>query len=221
LNNVAIWASVNCCRCIAYSPLHLQAGRPADPGQGVDQCAALDAESAANRGLGRTAVEGRDHRRKLFGIDRDRAPTSPAAAPGCREANPNPLLGQRPLELRQSTEDMKQELALRCGGVHLLGERSERDPTLLETVYRREQVGQRSAETVQLPYREAIAWPEERQGLRQAGAIPPAAAGVIFEQVPLIDSNGQQRVALQIQHLPIAVGRNAHVADQHVCGNLQ
>jgi hypothetical protein len=42
-----------------------------------------------------------------------------------------------------------------------------------ETVYRGEQVGQRSAETVQLPYHEAVARPEERQGLRQAGTIPP------------------------------------------------
>jgi hypothetical protein len=32
-------------------------GRPADPGRGVDECAASDAEYAANRGLGCTVVE--------------------------------------------------------------------------------------------------------------------------------------------------------------------
>ena len=43
-------------------PLHVETGRPADPGQGVDERAALDAEDAANRGLGGAAVERRDHR---------------------------------------------------------------------------------------------------------------------------------------------------------------
>jgi hypothetical protein len=35
-------------------------------------------------------------------------------------------MDQRPFELRQSTEDMEQELALRRRCVHLLGERAER-----------------------------------------------------------------------------------------------
>jgi hypothetical protein len=97
----------------------------------------------------------------------------------------------------------------------------KRDPTFLEAVYCREQVGKRSAETVKLPYHKAVVRSEERQSLCQAGALPPAAAGMIFKQVPLIDPSGQQRVALQIQHLPIAIGRDTHVADQHVCGNPQ
>src|SRR3954466_2423917 len=110
-NSVAIWTSLNCCRRIADVSLHLEAGRPANPGQGVDQRAALNAESAADRSLGRTTVERCHHRGKLFAIDRNRAPTSPAAAPaaapGRGEAGPDPLLGQRPLELRQGAENMK------------------------------------------------------------------------------------------------------------------
>jgi hypothetical protein len=37
--------------------------------QMVDERAALDAEGAANRGLGGAAVERRDHRRELLGVD--------------------------------------------------------------------------------------------------------------------------------------------------------
>jgi hypothetical protein len=68
------------------------------------------------------AVE-RRHYHKLLGIDRDRASTLPATALSRGEAGPDPL-PQRPLELRQSTEDMEQEFALRRGGVHLLGQRN-------------------------------------------------------------------------------------------------
>jgi hypothetical protein len=125
-----------------------------------------------NRGLGRAAVERHHHCRQLFAVDRDRAPTSSAAAPGRCEACPNPLLDQGPLELRQGTEDMEQEFALRRGGVHLFGERPKRDPTFLEAVYCREQVGKRSAETVKLPYHKAVVRSEERQSLCQAGALP-------------------------------------------------
>ena len=43
----------------------------------------------------------------------------------------HPLLYQRPLELREGAKDMKQELALRCGGVHLLSQRTEGDAARL------------------------------------------------------------------------------------------
>jgi hypothetical protein len=46
-------------------PLHVETGRPADPRQEVDEGAALDAEGAANRGLGGAAVERRDHPQPL------------------------------------------------------------------------------------------------------------------------------------------------------------
>src|SRR3954462_3489044 len=39
---------------------------------------------------------------------------------------------------------------------------------------------------------------------------------MVLEQVALIHTGSQQRVALKVQHLPIAVGGDAHVADQHV-----
>jgi hypothetical protein len=39
---------------------------------------------------------------------------------------------------------------------------------------------------------------------------------MVIEQVALIPRRGQERIALKVQHLPIAVGGDAHIADQHV-----
>jgi hypothetical protein len=50
--------------------------------QMVDERAALDAEGAANRGLGGAAVERRDHRRELLGVD--------CRAPPARRRCPEP-----------------------------------------------------------------------------------------------------------------------------------
>src|SRR3954454_7593219 len=121
-NSAAIWASVSCRRRVTCVSLDLEAGRPTDPVQRVDQGAAFDAERAAGRGLGDAAVKRRDHRGKLLGIDCDRASTSPAAALGSSKASSDSFLGQGTLELSQGAEDMEQELALRGGGVHLLGQ---------------------------------------------------------------------------------------------------
>jgi hypothetical protein len=111
--------SVNCCRRIADVSLHLEIGRPADAGQGVEQRTALDAEGAADRGLGRTAVESGDNRRQLFAVDSDRAPASAAAAPGRREARPYPLLDQRPLELGRAPRLSRNSRTLACVGNRL------------------------------------------------------------------------------------------------------
>ena len=55
----------------------------------------------------------RDHRSKLFGIDSSRPPAATPATARRSEAGLNALLDQRPFELRQCTEDVEQELALR------------------------------------------------------------------------------------------------------------
>ena len=53
-------------------------------------------------------------------------------------------------------------------------------------------MGKRPPETVELPDHQAIARLEEGQRLRKAGTIVAAAAGAIFEQMPLIDARSQQ-----------------------------
>jgi hypothetical protein len=92
------------------------------------------------------------------------------AAACSREPRLHTLLDQHPLELRQSAENVEQQLALRCGGVDLLGERPERDTTFLEIRNRGQQMWQGSAEPIQLPDHQAIASAGEGKRLSQAGA---------------------------------------------------
>lgn len=186
--------------------MRLRVGRPADPSQGVDERAALDPKGATDRGFRRTAVERRDDGRHFFDVDRNWTTAAPTATSGCFQTGSHPLPGQRPLKLSQRPEDMKQKFTLRSGGIHLLGQRPERDPAFLEVVYSREQVGERSPETIELPHHKAITRLEERQRRGKACAIVAGAAGTIFKQVPLIDPCRQQGVALQVQDLAIAVG---------------
>src|SRR5271166_3822985 len=176
--------------------LDLAAGRPADPGQGVDQSAALDAERAAHRGLRGAAFERRRHCREFLGIDRNGPAAAPPTPARGGQAGLHPLLRERPLELRQRAEDMEQELTLRRRGVHLLGQRTESDPARLEVGDRLEQMGQRSTEPVQLPDDQAVACANEGERLGQARTVTAAATDPILEQVTLIDADGQQRVTL-------------------------
>ena len=82
------------------------------------------------------------------------------------------------------------------------------------TVVRR--VRQRPTQPVELPNDQAVAGLNKSEGFGKAGTITPAAAGPVLEQVTPVDASGQERVALQVEHLAFAVSRDAHVADQHV-----
>ena len=118
-------------------------------------------------------------------------PMSPPALGGV-EAGLDALAGQGALELRQRAEHLEQELALRAGGVDLLGEGTERNLAFLQPVHRRQQMGQRAAQAVELPDDQAIARPQERQRFRQSRPVVTAAAGVILEQVAFIDPGARR-----------------------------
>ena len=79
-----------------------------------------------------------------------------------------------------------------------------------------EKMRKRSAKPVQLPNDQAVPGLNESKGTGQAGAIAAAPAGPVFEQVALIDTGGDEGIPLQVKNLPVGVGRDAHVADQHV-----
>lgn len=161
-------------------------------------------------------MQRRDYSREFFGINRWGAPTPTPSAARCRKPGLHPLLDQRPLELCQRTEDVEQKLTLGRRGVHLLGQRTEGDATLLEFGYRGEEMGQRSAKPIQLPDNQAVTGSYESQRLGQAGTVTAAATGSILEQVALVNTGGEERVTLQVQHLTVALGGDAHVANQHV-----
>jgi hypothetical protein len=57
---------------------------------------------------------------------------------------------------------------------------------------------------------------DEGERLYQTCSISTAAADPILEQMTFIDTGSDQSITLQVQHLAVAVRRDAHVADQHV-----
>jgi hypothetical protein len=79
-----------------------------------------------------------------------------------------------------------------------------------------EEMGQRPTKAIKFPHHQAVTWPNEGECRSQASAITPTATGMVLEQVAFINAGSEQRVTLQIQHLTVAVGRDPHVADQHV-----
>jgi hypothetical protein len=72
------------------------------------------------------------------------------------------------------------------------------------------------AKPVQFPNYQTVPRLNESKGTGQTDAITVAPAGPIFEEVALINAGGDERVALQVKDLPVGVGRDPHVADQHV-----
>ncbi len=66
--------------------------------------------------------------------------------------------------------------------------------TALEVGHCDQEVGQRSAEPIQLPSHQAIAGFDELQHFGQPRPVIAAAAGTILEQVALIHPRGEKRV---------------------------
>jgi hypothetical protein len=102
------------------------------------------------------------------------------------------------------------------GGVHLFGQRAKSDAPLFEVSHRRQKIRKRSAKPVQLPNDQTVPGLNESKGTGQTGAVATAPAHPIFKEVALIDTGGDERVSLQVKNLPVGVGRDPHVADQHV-----
>lgn len=98
---------LNRCRRVTRASLNLGTGRPADPDQRVDQCAASDPECPADRRLAGPPVECRDDGGKLRRIDGNRTPATTTAAAGGSQPRLYSFLDERPLELRECPEDME------------------------------------------------------------------------------------------------------------------
>jgi hypothetical protein len=91
-----------------------------------------DAKRSTYRGLGGAGVQRSDHGREFLGINSRGSPAMAPTTTSLGEAGLDAFLDQRPFKLRERTENMEQELALRRRCVHLLGERTEGDAAFLE-----------------------------------------------------------------------------------------
>src|ERR1700676_4017072 len=196
--------------------LDLDPGRPADAGEGVDQCTALDAKRTTDRGFGGAVIERRRHRGEFLGVNGGGTAAMASASPCRGKSGLDPFLDEGPFELSERPKNVKQKLALWRSGIHLFGQRTKGDTALLEVSYRGEEMGQRSAEPVQLLDDQAITGLDESQRLAQASTVTAAPGDPILKQVTFVHPGGEKRVTLQVQNLAVTAGGHAHVADQHV-----
>src|SRR5260221_2228505 len=65
------------------------------------------------------------------------------------------------------------------------------------------------------PHHEYVAGFNECHRAGETSTVITISRRTIFEQVPTIDTDGQQRVTLQTGTLSVAVGRHTHVAYEH------
>ena len=79
-------------------------------------------------------------RGEFLGVDGGRATAMASATTRRREPGLDPLLDQGPFELSQRAKNVEQELALRRGGVHLLGQRTKGDTARLEVGHSGEEI---------------------------------------------------------------------------------
>ncbi|TWB33269.1 hypothetical protein FBZ90_13511 [Nitrospirillum pindoramense] len=141
-----------------------------------------------------------------------------AAAPPCRY---NPRLysfaSQGTLVLGECPKDMEQELPVWRVRVHnTLRQGPERDASVAQAGYDVEQVGQRAAETVEFPHHQRIARLQEVEARLETGPIITRTGCLVLEQMAGVHSGSDQSIALQGLALTVILGRDAHVADQHV-----
>jgi hypothetical protein len=116
------------------------------------------------------------------------------------------------LKLGERREDSEYEPAGRRGGVHVAGQHLEPDPALLQIADKADDMGQRAADAIELPYNKSVAIPGDVERLGKAGTLGrPPRTDIVID--PLA-SSPFQCVALEIEVL--LPGRYAHVADQHV-----
>jgi hypothetical protein len=91
---------------------------------------------------------------------------------------------------------VEQKRALRRGGVHLLGERAERNAARLQLGDRVQEMRQRPAQAIELPDHQTVTRADEREGLGQTRSVVAAAARPVLEQMTCIDAGGEQGITL-------------------------
>ena len=105
--------------------------RPTRSGKAIDQSAARNAKRPADCCFTGTAFEGRKHGLHFFAIQGVWPAAMPSSAFSRANASLYPFLDHCPLVLGERPKELEQQLTVRCGSIHLLGQRAERDALLL------------------------------------------------------------------------------------------
>ena len=124
--------------------------------------------------------------------------------PAGREPGQGAFADQLPLELGQRREDTEHEAAGRRGGVDLRavpGEHPQAHAAGRQVLHGVDQVGEGTAQAVELPDNEHVARPERAHAAVESRAVVADAGRDVVVDVAGVDARGPQRVALQVQRL--------------------
>ena len=134
----------------------------------------------------------------------DSANFLPPWRPRGREPGQGAFTDQLPLELGQRREDAKHEATGRRGGVDLRalpGEHPQAHAAGRQVLHGVDQVGEVSAEAVELPDNEHVARPERAHAAVEPRPVVADTGREVVVDVDGVDARGLQRVALQVQPL--------------------
>lgn len=126
------------------------------------------------------------------------------------------LSSEGTLVLSKRSEDVEEKFPMRCVRIHSFRQRPKRGVVVAQAGDDYEQVGQKTAETIESPHHQRVAGLQEGEARFETGSIIPRAGNFVLEQVAGINAGGDQRIALQGRALSVAVERDAHVPSQQV-----
>ena len=141
---------------------------------------------------------------------------SPRAGSG--QASHGALADHIPLKLRQCGKNAEHHPARWRRGVDLralAGEHPQTDTAIRQILHRADQVGERSAEPVELPNDEDIAVAQRFQAGGKTGAIITATGCTIIIDIAWLDTGSAKGIVLQVERLRAVGFGHAGVADQH------
>jgi hypothetical protein len=104
-------------------------------------------------------------------------------------------------KLRERSQDVEKEFATRRGGIDIVLETFETDPTAIQCLHALNEMLEAAPQTVQLPHDQRIASPQRLANSLQTGAFLRSARGPVLIEVNGFDPGRQERIALQIQRL--------------------
>ena len=111
---------------------------------------------------------------------RFRSASDPSPPTGGLKTGDDPLAQYVAFELGEGGEDMKRQLATRRGGVNVLGEGMQFDPTLIKHDGGVDQLSERPRQAVELPDDDDIAFASAIQEFHQLGAVGLRSRGLLL-----------------------------------------
>jgi len=203
--------------CLTEHPLSIRPQRPVGRDMPIERLSG-DPELFAQRADVRLAFAHARHRepelrcRHLWLAASDASARAGGRKPGSRA-----LHDKLALELGECGEDAEDEFASgrrRVDRRALAAQDAQPDAGGGELMHGVDEVAQVAPESIELPHDERVSLAKRLQAGGEAWAVVLLAGRRVAVEVSLGDACGNERVALQVEHLRAVGFRDAHVADQ-------